>query len=185
MRERRGLQGQSLDMRERRGQQSIIRYEGEERSTGSIIRYEGEERSTGSIIRYEGEERSSGSIIFDPVLLKKIWRVGLGRTIQSLVASTMRQLFSKSTKEFLANRERDFSRHCTLKTQLRDRSSYGPCVVLLIGADFNKDIKSYGSAAILQPSLPPTFVSRSDFPYYNPDTSHRKVFPYPSPGDSP
>ena len=95
--------------------------------------------------------------------------------------STMHQLFSKSTKEFLANRERDLSRHCTLTTYLRDRSSYGPCVVLLMSAD----LKSYGSAAILQPSLPPIFVSRSDFPYYNPDTSHRKVFPYLSPRDSP
>jgi hypothetical protein len=110
---------------------------------------------------------------------EKVWRVGLEHLVFS--RSTMHQLFSKSTKEFLANRERDLSRHCTLTTYLRDRSSYGPCVVLLMSAD----LKSYGSAAILQPSLPPTFVSRSDFPYYNPDTSHRKVFPYLSPRDSP
>ena len=86
---------------------------------------------------------------------EKVWRVGLGHLVFS--RSTMHQLFSKSTKEFLANRERDLSRHCTLTTYLRDRSSYGPCVLLLMGADLNKDVKSYGSAAILQPSPPPNF----------------------------
>ena len=156
MRERRGQQGQSLDMRERRGQQGQ------------------------SLDMRERRGQQGQSYL---TAAEKVWRVGLGHLVFS--RSTMHQLFSKSTKEFLANRERDLSRHCTLTTYLRDRSSYGPCVLLLMGADLNKDVKSYGSAAILQPSLPPTLVSRSDFPYYNPDTSHRKVFPYLSPRDSP
>ena len=121
MRERIGQQGQSLDMRERIGQQ-------------------GQSLDMRERIGQQGQSYLTAA--------EKVWRVGLGHLVFS--RSTMHQLFSKSTKEFLANRERDLSRHCTLTTYLRDRSSYGPCVVLLMSAD----LKSYGSAAILQPSLP-------------------------------